>query len=354
MIPSAESRIEFLNKIQRILDEGKFTSTYKYALLLSLAELSVEKGDDSGEELTVSLNEIAEKFIRLYWAQSIPFPALEGEGSVLFQNTSGQAAVINHVSGFYALHQGSIARAKRSGNWEALVSSVRSVIVAQPLWKLQQAAGGSDEFLYRHKLENNSITLNPGVAYSFRFFYRLICQVVQGAWVNKVSGIKTNNSVLGINQDLGEFLFAGSRNSLALYKPFLVELQENRCFYCRKKMRDDSKEVDHFIPWARYPVDLGHNFVLSHKACNNSKRDILASLSHLQNWEDRNSCHGTAISDYCTEKGLVSDLKTSVRIAVWAYEQASPTGSDFWIGKGGYGPMLEPASDGWRAILSRN
>ena len=37
------AQLEFLTKLQRILGEGQFVASYKYALLLTLAELSVEK-----------------------------------------------------------------------------------------------------------------------------------------------------------------------------------------------------------------------------------------------------------------------------------------------------------------------
>jgi hypothetical protein len=37
--------------------------------------------------------------------------------------------------------------------------------------------------------------------------------------------------------------------------------------------------VDHFIPWSRYPADLGHNFVLAHDRCINAKSDYLAAYS---------------------------------------------------------------------------
>lgn len=42
-----------------------------------------------------------------------------------------------------------------------------------------------------------------------------------------------------------------------------VKVQAGRCFYCRRPM-GDGLAVDHFIPWPRYPRDLGHNFVLTH------------------------------------------------------------------------------------------
>jgi hypothetical protein len=40
--PSAEAQVAFLANIQRILSEGQFTATYKYALLLALADIAVE------------------------------------------------------------------------------------------------------------------------------------------------------------------------------------------------------------------------------------------------------------------------------------------------------------------------
>ena len=41
MTPSAEAQIRFLQSVERVLEEGLFTASYKYALLLSLADLAV-------------------------------------------------------------------------------------------------------------------------------------------------------------------------------------------------------------------------------------------------------------------------------------------------------------------------
>jgi hypothetical protein len=52
--PTAEKQLKFLTNLQRLLAEGQFTATYKYALLLALADIAVETDDDSGESLDVS------------------------------------------------------------------------------------------------------------------------------------------------------------------------------------------------------------------------------------------------------------------------------------------------------------
>jgi hypothetical protein len=82
--------------IQRLLDEGLFTASYKFALLLALADLSIEYGDDSGKALELATDAIAEKFVLTYWRQAMPYPNASEE-AILQQNTDRQAAIVNFV-----------------------------------------------------------------------------------------------------------------------------------------------------------------------------------------------------------------------------------------------------------------
>lgn len=84
--PTAEEQLTFLRSLQRLLDEGSFVASYKYALLHAIADLCVVEGDDSGAALELSTRRIAEQFVRLYWRQVAPFIA-SGEADVLKQNT---------------------------------------------------------------------------------------------------------------------------------------------------------------------------------------------------------------------------------------------------------------------------
>jgi hypothetical protein len=47
---SAASDVEFLRKIQRLLSEGEFVATYKFALLQALVDLSVERALSPGRD----------------------------------------------------------------------------------------------------------------------------------------------------------------------------------------------------------------------------------------------------------------------------------------------------------------
>ena len=93
-------------------------------------------------------------------------------------------------------------------------------------------------------------------------------------------------------------------------------------------------EVDHFVPWSRYPTDLGHNFVLSHPGCNNAKSDHLAAEEHLAAWIERNRIHAAEIDARLAEAALPHDFAASVRIAEWAYEQTEQANGQVWVSQG--------------------
>src|ERR1043166_9371594 len=97
-IPTPEEQVQFLRNIQRLLAEGLFTASYKFALIHALADLAVLKGDDTGAPLELDTKDIAAKFIELYWRQCRPFHSGGDGGHVLFQNTGRQAAVITSIA----------------------------------------------------------------------------------------------------------------------------------------------------------------------------------------------------------------------------------------------------------------
>jgi hypothetical protein len=77
--------------------------------------------------------------------------------------------------------------------------------------------------------------------------------------------------------------------------------------------------VDHFIPWSRYPVDLGHNFVLAHATCNAAKADHLAAVVHLDAWIARNRSAADYLRDSFQRERILHNSDASLQIAEWAY-----------------------------------
>jgi 5-methylcytosine-specific restriction endonuclease McrA len=346
--PTPEEQVQFLRNVQRLLAEGLFVASYKFALIHALADLAVLKGEDSGAPLDLDTKDIAAKFVESYWRQSRPFHVGNvTSGLILQQNTGRQAAIISKIVDTQKKCAASLFRLKQvaSNRWSELVAEVDDVVRTMPLWKLQTVGEERLVFLYDNLGRGTRITLKPGVAYCFRAFYELIRDLIEAAWVRFIQ--KVNAGKLGSVTDLGTFLFGQERAALDAYRPILMEVQRGTCLYCQKKLPKET-HVDHFVPWSRYPADLGHNFVLTHEHCNSAKSDYLAAEKHLAAWSERNRLHREELQSRLQEATLPCDLSASIQIARWAYQQTEKANGQVWVVE----KVLQHLGPAWPLCLS--
>lgn len=317
--PTPEVQCLFLERIQRLLAEGSFTATYKFALLHALADLSVERGSDvGGDPLTLTVSDLTAKFTDLYQPQARPFPSPRGT-HILKQNTGRQARVVTVLS------QASPPLTRK------VLRDIDETIRDQPLWKLQTLAGGERlDFLYINDdlYKAREITLHPGVAFCFQVFHGLIIALVRDRWERWVRA--RNHEILGQRADLHEFLFGSERQNLLGFRAALLEVVGPRCFYTGRAVRRESVAVDHFIPWSRYPADLGHNLVVTTGTTNSSKSDHLAGEEHLERWLSHCVEHGAELQAAFTTYRLPSSLPASLAVAEWSYASLHRSGGRVW------------------------
>ena len=98
--------------------------------------------------------------------------------------------------------------------------------------------------------------------------------------------------------------------------------EHRRCF-CRSNRLSGprSGQVDHFIPWARYPLDSPFNLVLASKRENQRLRDELKPAALRQRWLARNDAHlelfvAPEPEGFGAEKG---DREAVRAVAGWVY-----------------------------------
>ena len=303
-----EAQLAFLAKIQRLFAEGDFTATYKYALLISLADLAVELGSDDGEPLRIPHRSIGEKFIELYWQQATPF-----KDGLIIQNYGRQAAVISEILKF--MHE-----------------KPAETVVVMPIDHLQNIGGSDEAFLY--DLQKDFITLQPGVSFCLRRFQPLIQQLARNGWIEHVKGNKLNSPLLGQSDDLEGFLFEMPRQALTIIGHGLRRLGNGSCFYCGRVLKE--LDVDHFVPHSLYPRDLVHNFVAAHPACNRSKSNTLAAKAHLFNWMSFTEKHADDLSEIGLKAGVQYDHAAVKSVARWGYSNAIESHSHAWVKQKSY------------------
>lgn len=91
---AAPAAIGFVEKLLTLLDEGRKTATYKYAVLLALMDLCMERSaPDGGPPMRIPTPAMAEKVAERYWPHSRFFDGADG-AVVLRQNRGSQAEIL--------------------------------------------------------------------------------------------------------------------------------------------------------------------------------------------------------------------------------------------------------------------
>jgi 5-methylcytosine-specific restriction endonuclease McrA len=336
--PSPELQLAFLSKLQRLFAEGDFTATYKFALLIAIADLAVEMGSDDGEQLQLGNREIAEKFIELYWQQTAPYSAGQTGTvpGVLAQNNGTQAAIITALTDFRRKNPTvTVQAARRVEGFERMLRQVSQTVSAQPINFLQNLGCQTDRFLYDRI--RGGIVLRTGIAFCLRRFQPLVQQLARSHWIGHIKRNRRNLAMLGQAHDLESFLFETSRENLAIICSGLRTLTNSRCFYCGAAAHN--VDVDHFVPFSLYPRDLIHNFVLAHPSCNRSKSDTLAARPHLEHWLDYMGRNDDALREIAEQAGRISDPSSCRAVASWGYANAISSGAQAWLRPGVYEPV---------------
>ncbi|MCB9731984.1 MAG: hypothetical protein H6745_05050 [Deltaproteobacteria bacterium] len=146
--------IRFAESALQLLDQGGFTATYKYAVLLALMDLCLEgTGKDGAPPTMVTTRQLAEKVIDLYWPQTRPFlPPLDRPLSQT-RGKDKQAKIVADIDAFQRADPGLSLHAARSfdahaDRWRRLVDDVEWTLILMPLPRLQTVGGRTLRLIY--------------------------------------------------------------------------------------------------------------------------------------------------------------------------------------------------------------
>jgi 5-methylcytosine-specific restriction endonuclease McrA len=338
MTPTPDFQLGFLSKLQRIFNEGEFFATYKFALIMAIADLCIDRGSDTDDALSLSYSELGEKFIAYYWQQSQRFLGVDGKGQVLDQSHGRQASIVKLILEFRERNpRETVNTSSRNAEYPKMLNAIARTIRDQPVKYLQNIVGGTDSFLFEQ--ESRGICLRKGVSFCLRRFHPLVTQMARAQWIDHIRRITSNTQILGPSDDLESFLFSTSRQALGVLRNGLMDLR-SRCFYCDRSIASGG-DVDHFVPFSLYPRDIIPNFVLAHASCNRSKSNNLAAGNHLERWIDFTERHGRDLKSISQDAGIRYDERGSLSVALWAYKNASSSGGVAWRNSKSYVPVVD-------------
>jgi 5-methylcytosine-specific restriction endonuclease McrA len=345
--------VDFAEKVLMLLDQGSFVATYKFAVLIGLIDLCMEKTkQDGGAPEVLTTRQLAEKIVELYWPQVMLY-----REKTLRQNSGKQAKILNDILAFRGRLPDfsiSLEKARRTdeANYKRLILDVEWTLILMPLPRLQFIGSkpvpliydiGWDRSIDRQKRKvreyqagvgdrfDNRILLFPNAGNYLVMLNGLLRPLIYRQWAAMVARFNDIEE-----SKLEEFLFGTDRIALEPVRSGLVELQETRCFYCDSIIRGTA-QIDHFIPWVRYPNNAIENLVASDSRCNSKKRDFLVSGDHLRHWMARNRSNEQVLTEIAALKQWEMHPPESLSVARSIYLKL-PGGVPLWVAGDSFTP----------------
>jgi hypothetical protein len=307
-LQAADETLRFLRGFQQLLQDSSYTTTYKFALLKALCDITIELPD--GED-GIPIDAIADRMVSIYWLQARPYQRV-------WLNHGGSAArparAINLAMSWRAGFGNKFSRMQCSPHFLLARGEMRTILLENPLWRLQP----TDQLplIYRHDPGRDRVRLTPIALVAIRTLHSLLSDLIESQWTR---WIQRRNPQISGDGDLRDHLFGMERKQLRKVVPRLLELQSDRSLYSSAKLSPDTCHVDHFIPWSISRHDALGNLVLCSPSENIRFSDSLKPLELRDRWLERNLEHSSALSRIARETGLRWDPGATKAIAEWAY-----------------------------------
>ena len=337
----------FAERLLQVIDEGRRTATYKLALLTALIDACATQADEAGRApQTVHTRDVARHVLRIYLPQARPYLGSGGDPFQLRQITMKQSTALGAVLRLHLVAEqhrlrgtADIERALPV-EYERCLDEVERTFARYPLRLLQVVGNLNRPFLYDidwgesvslaalHVDGGGLIRFRSGAADHLLRLAPLLRPLIELHWARMVARI---NRIAIEDERLREHLFGAERAVFPkALRSGLADLQDGACFYCNDRLTNRT-QVDHFIPWARWPNDATENLVLA-DACNSYKSDYLPALVHVDRWARRLVANGAELRELAAASRWDRDPTRSLALVRSCYAHL-PAGTPLWAGR---------------------
>jgi hypothetical protein len=323
-----------IERLLRVIDEGRRTATYKLALLLGIIDASATLPD----EVALPTRLVADRVLALYYPQTRAFVDATGTARVPRQITNKTSTVLAAVERLHVVADEHRLRtvaevgSRLPIEYGAALEAVEDTLVRYPIPLMQTVGATSMPFLYEVDWpEGTSVTslrrsggerlrLMEGVPGRLAVLGPMLRPLIELHWtrdVAKWTGVALEDEALRTH------LFGAERVTFPRsLVADLSDLQSGECFYCASKL-GSRREVDHFLAWSRSHDDAIQNLVIADR-CNGWKSDHLAAEEHLVRWRARLEYSAAELAAIATKRRWDSSPMATWGRARTVYSHLAP------------------------------
>lgn len=329
-----------IERLLRVVDEGRRTATYKLALLLGLID-AVAVGGGSSD---IGTRAIAAEVLAHYYPQTRVYVAANGIERELKQITLKgspplRAALRLRLLGdVHGCRTADDAKVRLTDEYEIALSAVEDTFVRYPIPLLQVVGSQLIPFLYEADWREGTsaatlrrhgrdvVRFLPGVVDRLVVLGPMLRPLIELHWTADVArwtGLDLEDAALRSH------LFGSERVAFsARLVGGLRELQGGCCFYCGDAIGGRG-QVDHFLAWSRWPNDAVENLVLA-DGCNGAKSDHLVARRHLERWIAHVDARAIDMADLAALAGCRTAKARTSALVSSTYSHVA-TGTPLWI-----------------------
>jgi 5-methylcytosine-specific restriction endonuclease McrA len=234
------------------------------------------------------------------------------------------------------------ARSNHSAAYERTLDEIERTFARYPIRLLQVVNGQPLPFLFDinwdervslRSLHNDGgglVRFRPGASDALLRLGPLIRPLIETHWARMVASI---NRIDLQEERLRAHLFGTLRQAFPPpLRRDLAALHQGRCFYCDRAL-GNRFDLDHVVPWTRFPNDAIENLVPADPKCNNDKRDTLPAIIHVSRWAKQIEANGPDLNEIAQSTNWLTDPSHTLAIARSTYRHLA-FGTPVWLERG--------------------
>lgn len=303
---------------KQIIRESNYDNTYKMAWAKALVELATDI-DIREKNIIITFNEIAKKYIKYYWNQTIFFDLRQGSNPLKPPVILTYVKVLiqqyfkltnSYIPELYEKAEIRFDQIHLLDDYNHVVKKIANALKKDVSWRFK-VLNGEDTEIYSYKRGNDYIEIDVSLLKHFIEDEQDLYDLINYRW-----GLilETFNSSPRINKKvkiIDERTI--KRNSLNKFKSYLDLFNEDyRCFICNNFISADNISIDHVIPWSYMYSDDIWNLVYVCKSCNSSKSNRIPSQKEINKLKNRNQILLKCMEDKAINNKIYEDLKLSI------------------------------------------
>ncbi len=309
---------KFYKKFTTTIRECNYDNTYKMAWAKALVEIC-SSSKLNGNVITITLDDIAYKFLKYYWNQTIFFDLIQGSNPkkppiilslVKFLINNYYLAISKKQPEVFEKVEDRLENLLINNEYKNTLNNITNILKKDVSWRFDNIQDNSEK-LYEYTQNSNYLKMKVENVIILKNYEQDLYDLINYKWSLILESFNTSPRINKKVRIIDERSI--KRSSLNKFKQYLnLENPKHYCFVCGKETNETELSIDHVIPWSYMYSDDLWNLVYVCQHCNSIKSNIIPTESQIEKLKDRNNNLLRIIEESNISNKVIEELKLAI------------------------------------------